>query len=473
MRHLFAVGAAAIALLAAPMAVAQVAVPNPNLARLLAVNSVGGNSSLASLTTSIATVCPRMVNAFGGVTGVPGSQNLVNAPNAAVNDLYQRCNGALNVSAADAAGVLGAIAPEEMVAQDAVISGAAAPQTQALAARVAALGGSGPAARRAASLGPNFGLMDGVGASGMAADGSRVGKFDGFVNGSYGWGEKDASGVEAGFDVDGWSLIGGLDYGLTDRLAAGAALGYSTTEVEFAGTGGNTMESKAWTLAGYGALEGQGGLYGSGIIAYSWITYDSDRRILYRDGFRRDAAGNLLTIDRTARGETDASQIEASGKLGMSFASGPVEYGPSFAVAYRRLEIDGFAESGAQGLDLSFSDQETESLQFQLGGDIGRSFATEMGVVKPYARATVLYEALDDRRNIDVNYRVDPFIGTANATPVIRVATNSPDRTRFLLGGGALFDFDNGFTAFADFEALVGQDDVNSYGLVLGVQRAF
>lgn len=461
-------GACLAGLLAAGSVAQAQSIPNPNTGALVAA---GRNATEQRLALAIGTICPTMAVRFGTVPGTNGGSNLnpANNPDASVRDLFQRCGGALNASATNKSTALQQIAPEEMIAQDAVISGAVAPQTQALAARIAALGGAGPAAARQASL---MSVMQLTGAKGAAGD--RVGRLDVFGSATYGWGDRKPTNLESGFDANGGSLFIGADYGLNGGVTIGAGLGYSDSKVKFNGGGGD-ITNKGYTLAAYSAFQRESGLYGSVLGAYSWVDYKSNRTINYNDGVRTDPGTTTNGfVNRVASGKTSARQYELGSRVGYSFRAFGYEYGPSIAVGYRKLDVDGFDENGALGLDMSFAKQNTESLQISAGGDVARSFTTGFGVVRPYARSAFVYEARNDKRTIDVRYRVDTVqFGLGSGTPIIRVQTTSPDRARFTIGGGVSAVFGNGFVAFADAEALVGQKDTRSYGLAIGVRREF
>jgi outer membrane autotransporter protein len=144
-------------------------------------------------------------------------------------------------------------------------------------------------------------------------------------------------------------------------------------------------------------------------------------------------------------------------------------YGPSLSVSATTLDVDAFDETGAQGLDLSYQKQSTDSLQFIVGFDISKAISTQFGVISPYARVQSIYESLDDKRNVDIRYVAD----TTGFFPGIRLTTTAPDRSRFLLGGGISGQFARGWSSFADAETIVGLRDTSGYTFTLGLRREF
>ena len=59
---------------------------------------------------------------------------------------------------------------------------------------------------------------------------SRLG---GFVNGSFGWGQHDATTFEDAFDYESWDITAGIDYRIRDDLVLGLTGGYAANEIDF------------------------------------------------------------------------------------------------------------------------------------------------------------------------------------------------------------------------------------------------
>ena len=115
-----------------------------------------------------------------------------------------------------------------------------------------------------------------------------------FVNGNVGFGDKDATDNEAGFDFDSRGLTVGLDYLFTDEIVAGFALGYGNAKARFLG---NTGEQQSDSVSGtfFGTLI-RNRWFLSGTLGFGSVDYDlraSDKRkssIRGRRG-RRDNLG--------------------------------------------------------------------------------------------------------------------------------------------------------------------------------------
>lgn len=430
-----------------------------------AIENAAANSQQLSVAENILDICPRLGQAGGSPPNMgtlPGNQQ----------DLFNRCNGALGLATAgdldEAANILGQIAAEEVIAQEALVNGTLAPQTKALTARLSALSGragggqlAGLAPRQRpepiylASREPVRIAQDGADASLRTDLGIGV-----FADVDYNFGNKDETDLEAGFDFDDISFTAGADYFVTDTLAVGLAGGYTTTDVDFDDDAG-TLDGDGYNLAVYGLWNPlpQAGV--TAFASYGEVDYTSERRIAYTDP-------NGI-VNRTAEGDTDATQFEMTGGAYYDVVSGPWTYGPTLNISYLHTDIDGFTETGAQGLNLTFDDQEAESLQSWLGVAVSRTISLDFGVAVWQARAQWIHEFADDSRTIDVRYAADPFADS----PAIRLTTEDPDRNRGRLGTGVSVVFAGGISAFADLEGVVGHKDVESYTVTSGIRFTF
>lgn len=414
-----------------------------------------------SVVTNVLDICPRLAAAGGSNGTLPADEQ----------DLFERCNGVITLANQgnldSAAGVLGQIAAEEVLAQEAVVNGTLAPQSSALAARMSALSGRAGAGQLAARQGGQQGREPIYLASTepvqLSQNGASLDTETGiglFVTGDYNFGNKDATDLEAGFDFDDVSITAGGDYRLSDTVVLGAAGGYSNTEIDFDDDAGK-LDGDGYNFAIYGIWNPmpQAGIsaYGS----FGQVDYTSRRRLQYTDPNG--------VVDRTAKGDTDADQYEVTGSGYYDFVAGPWTYGPTLKLSYLRTEIDGFTEQGAQGLNLTFEDQSSESVQTWLGAAVSRTFSTGFGVTVLQARAQWVHEFADDSRTVDVGYAADPFPDS----PTITLTTDDPDRNRGRIGLGASFVFPGGASGFVDGETVVGHADVESYTVTAGIRFSF
>jgi len=429
------------------------------------------NENQRSLATNISNICPRL-GAMGGFS-LPGDQG----------DLFARCNSAIelagggsgmNTNLVEAEETLQQFTAEQIAAQEAVIDGTVQRQTRAVSARISAL------SRRLTTLmlaevPPAKSEERVLLASAdwqIATDGSTVTAEDWrgiglFLTSSYNFGNKDATDLEAGYDFDDFALTGGVDYFFLNNLAAGLALSYSYTDIEFDDNGGD-LKADSYSVALYSLWNPLEQLGLSGYASYARLDYDSKRKLNFFD-VNAGGPGIPGQISRTAKGDTNANQFELTGNVYYDFTSGPWTYGPTGWLSYVYLDIDGFRETGAEGLNFEYDDQNSDSLQSAIGGQASYNFSTSKGVALLYGRAHWLHEFEDDARTTDLGYVSDPFTDS----PTIQVITDDPDRDWALVGAGASFVFPGGISAFTDFETVVFKEDVESYTLTAGLRLEF
>lgn len=436
----------------------------PTVWAMLILNTTpwAATAALAQLPPSAAT--PALVAAAGANPQLQSTAAYIGAlcPNLTLGtDLRQRCAAALGAAttAPSLANIaLEQITPQELLAQGGVIDGAISSGSNAVAGRVAALSQMGLGGRIAAyrpiilaAAGDTAGL-----------GGATVPPLQAFVNVVVGAGDKDANRLETGYDYDAKSITGGLDYRFSDRFTGGVALSYGETDLDFDARGGK-LDAEAFVASAYGLFTLSERLQLTGLVAYGQIDYTSSRNI----GYAESAAS---TISRVARGKTDGDQWEGTFTLSYAMdAQDGWSYGPSFAVSAKRLELDAFEETGANGLNLRFEDQTAKSLQFIAGFDVSRTISTEGGVISPYGRLQSIYESKDDSRSVRVRYVAD----TTGFFQGSRLTTSAPDRWRFLLGGGIAAQFAGGWSGFADAETILGLEDVTGYNVTLGIRKEF
>ena len=441
------------------VAVAIFALPRMAYAQSLA-NIPGQTSLQTRVGAAVAATCGGL--AAAGVNPLGAADD---------EDLFGRCrelvqNGNEVVGAGAAAFSLGLnadqlndallqVSHDEAPAQGTDSTETASAQVQNVSARIAALqAGATGFSTAGLNLYRNGERQQALAPSGTASgqDGDFNG-LGGFINGTVGFGDVDGSAEEAGFDFNTYGLTAGVDYFLNDNAIIGVAIGYGFNDSDF--NNGSNLDKDTFTVSIYTSVFHDNGLYLDGIATFGWNNYDFDRRIVYAN------------VNRTATSDTNAFEYSFTGTGGYDMAAESWSFGPYVRVSYLRTDIDGFAESGAQGLNLTFASQNVDSLTTVVGFQVQNAVSTEFGVLTPYVRAEYEHEFADDSRRINVRYTADP-----NAN-VFFVQTDSPDRNFFNLGGGVAAVFAGGFTAFLDFDALVGRSDINSYTFTFGVRKEF
>lgn len=384
-------------------------------------------------------------------------------------DFQERCNNLLEAASQDPQGnaaVLNAlqrVAPEQIISQG---TEATRTSTNVIGARLSAL--------RLGVTGVSLVGLDGIGsprsASGLASQSERGGaagdaptslwnRLGVFVNGSYQFGDVDTTSNQLGFDFDSGGVTAGVDYRFTQSLIFGVAFTYLRMESDFDRSGGE-MDSDTYAGSIYGSFYPTDNFYVDGVASIGGIDYESARRISYT------VLGD--TVNTAATSNPDGRQYAASIGAGYNLPVGALTLGPYVRVNYINLDIDGFSEQGGDGWGMQFGDQTVESLTSNLGTQLQYAMSLPWGVLQPYMRGEWRHEFEDDRRIIPVR-----FLGNTTNNLAFSTVTESPDRNYFTVGAGVSATFAHGVSAFVDYDALLGYDDIESHAFMVGTRMEF
>lgn len=258
----------------------------------------------------------------------------------------------------------------------------------------------------------------------------------GFLNGSFGQGDKRATGNENAFDYDVTEIALGLDYRLSNGWVIGGIATYSDQSVEF-----NTEPGSVSVVDG--RMDGSGlgavlfGLYASdtGYLSLSLATqqvdYDLVRDIVYPSFNPAVEASNSRTTS-----EPEADILGATIDIGRTFSFGIFSVEPSLGLDYQDVTIDSFSESRSfsrlnrladtDAFNLIVAEQAFESLDVSLGVRFQWTLTPDFGVLAPYATIEYHNELEDDSRLIRARYA-----GAGNEAFTFAVPTNPFDSEFF------------------------------------------
>ena len=311
---------------------------------------------------------------------------------------------------------------------------------------------------------------------------SRKGKFDGFASLGGFETEQDSTSNELGFDLDGFWIAAGVDYQFSDRFIGGAALSYVDSSADFDAIGGlssggtTDTESTAITLYGSYLVSDPFELNAfelNGLLSIGQAEFETTRTISVVDknngGINAITDNNFATVNRTATSSTDADTVQASfgASYSMYYDNG-VSVTPTANLTYYNADIDGFSESGSNGLNLIFDGQEVDSLQASIGANVSRPFSADWGVVIPYARAAAVFELEDTEQTVRGRYVV-----AQNQSDNFIIQTNDADSRTIDVAFGATAQFANGASAFAEYSTILGFKNVDHQAISIGVRFQF
>lgn len=429
-----------------------------------------------SFRTHVATICPVLAGAR------MGEQE---------QDLFLRCNGALSQPGATGAGLTGlteqsAILDQYLGVQNVAQQGDAATKAnradQAIAGRISAVSGQMRGRQFAALTQPRPIILAANNPDEITLPaGPRQSALDGFLSiGGYD-GEQDSTTQELGFDQDGFWVAGGLDYSFSDNLIGGAAVSYVDGSADFKSIGGQasggSMDSESWSVSLYGVYLPDDKWEFNALAAFGQADFNNKRNIsiVDRNGDATGGGGqsdqdNLATIIRTAESDSEADTLQLN--LGTSYAlysNGGTSFTPMAEISYYNADIGAFSESGAEGLNLSFDGQEVDSLQLSVGATWSHAVSADWGVFVPYARGRAIFEMQDDEQTVRARYTAAQRVSDSSFT----ITTNPADESSFDIALGASAVMASGLSAFAEYQTVVGLENVTHHGLALGLRFEF
>ena len=301
---------------------------------------------------------------------------------------------------------------------------------------------------------------------GVAASADEFARWGLFVNGNIKFGDKDQTDDEEGFDFDMLALTLGADYRFKPNLIFGLTIGYASIDADF--DNGSETDIDSWNGSLFGTYYVDDTFYVDGLFSYGSSDYDSKRRIVYTD-----INGS---VDRTARGDTDGTQLSAGLSAGYDFNSGPWTVGPHLGSYYIDADVDEFAETGAAGLNMSISDQDAKSFTVNAGFHASYVVNTRWGVLIPHLRLDAVHEFEDNREFVTVGFVSDPFAeDPLQPSPPIVLQTDEIDSDWLVMSAGVSAQFIHGVSGFINYQRTSSFDEwtINDVNYGLRFERTF
>ena len=303
------------------------------------------------------------------------------------------------------------------------------------------------------------------GATGGAAgpDDAMSGRWGGFVNLGYAFGDVDQTPLQDAYKYDSFSVLAGADYRVSDTFVVGGAFSYSDTHSDYKQSLGN-VKARTTGVAGY-ATYYVDTWYVDGFLAYGSIDYDSTRNILIPSNNPLPSARGINT---SATSNPNGDQWSASIGVGRSFDMAPITVTPTARLGYIWVKNKAFTENEPiAGLGLSVDSRTIKSLQTAIGGKLSMVVNSSVGVFGPYVTAQWMHEFKNDTPSIVSKYVADP---TNN---FFAIPTATPTRDYAVLALGSSVTLPNNLSGFAQFSGAAGLKNESNYGIVLGVRKQF
>jgi uncharacterized repeat protein (TIGR01451 family) len=383
------------------------------------------------------------------------------------------CRALVQAAASGCAGVsetLQAIVPEEVLAESIVLRDFAVTQFFNIDARLSQLrGGAGGFSLSGLNLG--FGrqvvpwsLVEQVrralsGEAEAEFDRDLVSPWGFFVNGTISRGDQElrAGGGRTDVDFESRGITIGVDYRIRPTAVAGVALGLARFDTDVGVR--STLETRAWSLTGYGSYYFNERAFVDARVSVGNVTLESARQV-------RFTVGNQ-SVDRIARGESDAFQTTLAATTGYHINRGGWTATPNASLRWVRSTVDAYTEVGAEPFNVSYPERSYRALQFGAGIQVTRAISLKNGVITPQFDFSFTHDSQSDPVVIEAQ-----LVGLGR-NALIRLSDGTRDQNYANLGLGLVYVGANGRQLYRNYRQVVGYQDLSRGTLNLGGRFEF
>ncbi|MCK9195930.1 MAG: autotransporter domain-containing protein [Syntrophales bacterium] len=272
-----------------------------------------------------------------------------------------------------------------------------------------------------------------------------------FVRGNLVLGDQKDTAGQRGYDFRNGGLTLGTDYRFSENFVGGALFGMNTAK-SWINDAGSTVKLDGYTLGFYGTYFRKS-FYLDGQASYGWNNFDNNRRIVFPG------------IDRTATASPSGGQATAYGGTGYDFSFGSWTIGPALTFQYLWMSINGYAESGADSLNLQVDRQTTESYQGSAGVKGAWNWTKDKLRVVP--RLWGFY------RHEFGNVNPATIASLAQGSSAFTIESVAPERNFFSIGAGLNVHWTDRVLAYLNYEAQLGQSAYSAQSITLGLRLQF
>jgi T5SS/PEP-CTERM-associated repeat protein/autotransporter-associated beta strand protein len=274
-----------------------------------------------------------------------------------------------------------------------------------------------------------------------------------FVDGNGVFANANSGGLLQNYKSQSGGVTAGASYKWGENLATGVYVGYQGLQAQY--DGGSRVTDNAVRFGGFGAF-GLGGFYANGLVGGAWHTYDMDRSIEFG------------TIDRTARGNTGAGELDVALSTGYDIKAGNFTFGPVTSLQYTYLNVQGFQETGADSLDLDVQGYNSSSLLYSLGAQAAyRWQVTKKFAVTPMISASWQHEFLQNA------YTINSSFNNGGPSSPFGFQTSQPQQDYFYAGAGVGLNFGDTWEASFFWNAAAANADQTSQNIYFSIGAKF
>ncbi|AEB08120.1 autotransporter outer membrane beta-barrel domain-containing protein [Desulfobacca acetoxidans] len=264
-------------------------------------------------------------------------------------------------------------------------------------------------------------------------------------------GSQQSSLNQTGYNFNMAGFTTGADCWLGDNLVLGLATGYSHSDADFKGSGGN-VATNTWPLTAYAAYLGRS-WYTYGSLGYALNLFDLERNLAF---------GGL---QRTAKSSPTGHQLNAYGEAGYDVKAKNLIITPMASLAYSGLWIDSYQESGAGALNLQVGGQSADSLQTGVGLKVAAPVKRAAFTLVPQVYASYQHEFANGSRGLNAS------LSQAGTTFAFR--TDAAQRDFAVVGAKVDLVTRKNVQIGVNYNAEVGRGNSTAHSVYAGVRWQF
>lgn len=210
-----------------------------------------------------------------------------------------------------------------------------------------------------------------------------------YAAGDYSTSDTEPKGTGLGFNADTWSVSGGIEYFVNNRVNVGLAATVFSAKADL-DRDIASIDTTGLTLSPYVTIF-EGAFYADALYSLGALSSDLDR-----------STGQTM-----ASGETDTLLHAVEVNAGWNATWNGLVMGPIAGIEYRRLSIDGYNENDVWGA-VAYEDQTVESAISRVGGQVSWPLRIRGIKVVSQIRAAWEHEHMDDVKDVTVQLLRSP-----------------------------------------------------------------
>lgn len=240
-----------------------------------------------------------------------------------------------------------------------------------------------------------------------------------------GYARQDSTSEISGYSAKFGGLILGADRSLGDDWRLGAALNYSNTSVH----GKDNLSGNTSTADNYG------------VIAYAGYTgepwYLNLSAGLNRQNYSSVRRADFTGFSGAAQGKFNGSSVTLQTEFGYPITL-PTEVvvTPLASLTYGYQHVDGYSETGGNGMALDVGSTHSQSVVSDIGARIEKTFSTGLGNLTPFAQVSWIHQYDNRQVSSHATYAAD----TIGETSFITKGTAPVEDMAGLAIGSTLYD---------------------------------